>query len=660
MSNSELPDVDADPKIPDHERTETLCLPILPYSLAGGYEDETCNQPPSTPRTPRAIVPSGGYAADSTPSYNARKALRRRVKWNSMARLYSSDGDARCEPPRSLPDLRAAANRAQHEIGSSKILSPGAADQMPLNDTIHEVDMWDTSVKLCTIVTMAQSGAIEIHHHAQLSVTIPKRDISSTRISIGLCVINSLQRDHTCYLESGQSSLFFGPDVSLSSSDRHGAGLKIIRHIHDAEKPLNIYFFYTYPIASHDPSVLLPSFRPTTGKVISESISVAEPMPPLVIRKVGRDDYSSWKSSQHAFNGVLHFERMEMPPLFPEGFKDDIRIKIMVPDPILYRSLGEISDTNVVWDLKIEVQMILGLRLDCRMSLWLEVGAASTLITTDSHGWVPNYFLIDKRLATTTRGEWRQHEGRSILFKQADMLPGPIKLEMIWQEPTEVQHLDGNRAHQLLLPRVVDKEVLGGSFTCGNIGSVSFNNPGVKNNLFRCDEGAEIRFPTLHKGYSLHLSRVPNRSQVPLSSVKESVDISKDPDPESHARDGCEQISYRDDEAATTSHPSLRALILQILIAWALVASVFLGAESIRRRDGCKRDMVVRNGCLTVKDEATSFEGAKLDFAPKKSASIGVVSAIIEEHDDEEEEEEEGEGWRDWMDTALGWKGYTP
>ena len=101
------------------------------------------------------------------------------------------------------------------------------------------------------------------------------------------------------------------------------------------------------------------------------------------------------------------------------------------------------------------------------MSFFLEVGAATPLVSLGPHGWVPRYFIVGGRVATEKVGEcWKNKEGHITIFKQAHMAPGPIMVETYWQGSSECDKPDGSTTDDILLPRVTDRKVLGGRLTC--------------------------------------------------------------------------------------------------------------------------------------------------------------------------------------------------
>ena len=613
LSGLELPNTD----LGWDNHADVQCLLQTPQSPSDHHGIAEASKLPSTPASASRAFPYDRNETASTPPHYGTRALRRKVRWNSRAEVCNTGRYLGLEGCRSLPDLRTAV----HEGG---LIAPTkVVNHTPLNDTVHKIDAWDTSVKLCTAITMSQKGEIEVHHHAQLTVTIPKQDISATRVKLRLQISNGVQTDHTCDLDSGKSSIYFEYGKSSSSSEDQDTDINIIRDTADAEESLNIYLLHTFPVADQCPVVLLPTFRPSKGTILSESVFVADSAPPLILKTMLRNDFSTWILNRNTFTHATCLKREKMPPLYPVGLQDDVRIKVTLPSPVRFRSIGNLSAADVVWDLQIKVEKKSGLRLKCYMSLWLEVGVANTLLAMDSHGWIASYFLVDNRPATEAGGEWRIDEGRMILFKQNNQLLGPIKIEMNWEEPTNEDQSNDEGVNQLLLPRIVDREVLGASFMGENSGVVTFNNPGIKDDTFLCEEGSPTRLPTLHKGYSMHLK--PKHSTPQLD----------------------EDVGNRCNAAILVSHPPIRHLILQVSIAFILILSLFVGLHSNRLHN---YDMILRECILPTPNELNSF--GQLEFSEHSAKQ----SADATYQDDISSGEE---GWRDWVDTSLGWKGYT-
>ena len=596
-------------------------LPLTPILLGKYYGIAAGTNLPSTPTPSRALANHRNETL-STPSHYINKALRRTVRWNSRAEVYNPGQYWGLEGCRSLPDLRTAAYDFEH-AADIQTNPTKTVNHTPLNDTIHTIAAWDTSVKLCTAFTLSQRGEIEVHHHIELTVTIPKQEISTTRVKLRLQISNGLETDQCCNLDRGKSSIFIEHDTSSSWSDQKDADVNIIRDTVNVEEPLNIYLHRTFSATDKCPVVWFPTCRPFEGKTLSESVFVSEPAPPLILKSMLREDFSTWKLSPISLNHVMCFRRVTMPPLYPDGLQDDVRIRVMIPSPVRFRSIRNLNAADLVWDAEIKVAKRFGSRLQCHMSLWLEVGMGNNLLVMDSHGWIANYFLVDNRPATEAGGEWRIDEGRMILFKQSDQPLGPIKIEMNWTEPANEDQSNGDGVNQLLLPRVVDREVLGASFAGESCGVVTCNNPGIKDNTFLCEEGSPTRLPVLHKGYSMHVK--PEYT-------------------ESHSNELAENDC---DVGNAISHPPIRHLVTQVSITFVLIFSLFLTLHTTRLHN---YDMILRECSLHTPDTVKFFGDSGVH---ERSAKGLAVAAHL--HDTFNGED----GWRDWVDTSLGWKGYT-
>ena len=331
-----------------------------------------------------------------------------------------------------------------------------------------EIAAWDCTVKLSTVATVTGNGRLHVHHLALLSVITPIEERYAKEVSLSFVVTNAIRNDHKRSLGPGQSSLLFKEDISQHDFfPREGAELLIVRDSCDLEKPLNLYFAFTYPSPCHSLTALLPTFRPKKGRSISEVVFIAEPLPPLSTKISVRDPLSIWKLCHHSVNQVTCYERIGLPRLCPVGFQDDIQMTFSEFDPVCFRALGNSALSNVVWKLDFTVHHPPGGQVECRMSFILEVGAATALVSLSPHGWIPLYFIVDGRVATAKVGEcWKTKEGYMTVFKQAHMAAGPIMIETYWQAPSDNDKHDSFSTKLSPLPGIADRKVLGGRLAC--------------------------------------------------------------------------------------------------------------------------------------------------------------------------------------------------
>lgn len=331
-----------------------------------------------------------------------------------------------------------------------------------------EIATFDCTVKLSTVATITGNGRLHVHHLALLSVIMPTEELDVKKVSLSFLVANALRNDLKRSLGPGQSSILFKEDVSQPGFFLgEGAELVIVRDSCDLEKPLNLYFAFTYPSPCQFEMASLPTFRPKEGRSLSEVVFVAEPLPPLRMTTSIKDPLSSWKLCHHPVSHVTCYERIDRPRPYPPGFQDSIEMRILELDPVRFRALGHSTLSSVIWKLDLTVHVLPKEQLECRMSFFLEVGAAMALVSLVPHGWVPRYFIVDGRVATEKGGEcWKNKEGHITVFKKDHMAPGPIMVETCWQGPPKPGKNDGYSAVNTPLPRIVDRKVLEGRLTC--------------------------------------------------------------------------------------------------------------------------------------------------------------------------------------------------
>lgn len=316
-----------------------------------------------------------------------------------------------------------------------------------------EIANWDCTVKLSTVATVADNGRLHVHHLALLSVIMPMEELYAEKAGLSFVVANALRNDHKHSLGPGQSSLLFKEDVSQSRFfPREGAELIIVRDSCDLEKPLNLHFAFTYASPCHFVMVSLPTFRPKEGRSLSDVVFIAEPLPPLSMRTFIRDPLSSWKLCHHPVSQFTCYERIDPTQLYPADFQDDIQLRLLELDTVRFRALAESALSSVIWKLDITVYELLGEQVECRLSFFLEVGAAAALVSLVPHGWVPRYFIADGHVATEKVGEsWKNKKGH---------------IKIYWQGTPNIDNVDGYSTDAPLLPRIADRKVLGGRLTC--------------------------------------------------------------------------------------------------------------------------------------------------------------------------------------------------
>ncbi len=455
LSTPYKPFSETDPRVGEDVR---ICTPYLAESVRDSCSVERL--------VPHDLSNRQLETVFSTPLYTDTPA-RGNLQWKSMAQFHNFRrrlGPGSRQSPESTARAGLGPVKVNQEFGREE-------DQDKSGPYIPalEIVAWNCTVKLSTIATVTSNGRLHVYHLAVLSVITPKRELYAEKTGLSIVIANALRKDRTCSLGPGQSLLLFKEDVCQPGFfPREGAELLVVRDSCDLEKPLNLYFAFTYSSPSDFFMASLPTFRPKEGRSLSEVVFIAEPLPPLSMTTFTRDPLSSWKLYHHPVSQVTCYERIDLPRLSTAGFRDDIQMRILELDPVHFRALRESNLSSAVWELDLMVRELPGELVECRMRFFSEVGASTALVCLVPHGWVPRYFIVDGRVATEKGGEcWKNKEGHIILFKQAHMAPGPIMVETSWQGPPKPDKVEDCSPDNSPLPRVADRKVLGGRLTCG-------------------------------------------------------------------------------------------------------------------------------------------------------------------------------------------------
>ncbi|KAF6237795.1 hypothetical protein HO173_003996 [Letharia columbiana] len=655
-----------------------VCRPCLAGSLPG-----SCSAGP--PIIPYKSSNNSLETSLSAPLYTDTPA-RGNLQWTSMAQFHKSGHRLRPRTPSQLPNgeqMTRDSDKSQDALvrttdtfkGNLPIeivpckwsQSPGitpypellpieahqdwgreedpyvvAKDLSRPNVPTVKIATWDCTVKLSTVATVTGNGRLHIHHLALLSVIMPREELYAEKVSLSFVVTNALRNDHKSSLGPGQSSLLFKEDVSQPGFfPREGAELVIVRDSCDLEKPLNLYFAFTYPSPCHFGMASLPTFRPKEGRSLSEVVFIAEPLPPLSMRTFIRDPLSSWKLCHHPASQVTCYERIDLPRLYPAGFQDDIQMRILELESVRFLALGESTLSSVVWKLDITVHELPEEQLECRISFFLEVGAATALVSLVSHGWVPRYFIVDGRIATEKVGGcWENKEGHITIFKQAHMGPGPIMIETYWQGPPKNEERDGNSTDNSPLPRVADRKVLGGRLTCQANKIVLLNHVEERIRPYGPDNGTYTLLPTMDAGYMILLKRVTKPSEHTV--LRSDAEVKMD-----HGR-GLSHIA-NDVKGEAAPKRLLQAMLPSLLVLLLLVPGFLLFVGHVRKGNNHNERTSWREMSRDGERPQTVIDWLGLDpLQPDVAATDKPIEVA------------KCEGWRDWVDYGSGWNGCIP
>ena len=318
--------------------------------------------------------------------------------------------------------------------------------------SIHDVKKWDGTSKIWTVLTSLEDQKIQVNHLAQLTIIVPDKNIDTKRFSFEIIVRNAQQVSNRFNLTSRQTSLYFVATATAEEAHQD-AIFTVVRDVQDMELHLDLYLSFVYNLNEHrEYRAIVPNLQPQTGQMRAESVYIASPYPPLKFTPITRREFSTWKNGHESTDQVTHYERTSILRLYPERFSDDVRLEISDPCPTPFEALKGLDIPDVVWDFHMTVDRLLDDQFICRMSLLAQVGVATRLLNIDSHGWIPQYSIINGRIATH---EWRQIGGMT-LFKSPDMIDGLLRVEVIWHKERD------SGSFRSALPTVTDMKVLSG------------------------------------------------------------------------------------------------------------------------------------------------------------------------------------------------------
>ncbi len=350
-------------------------------------------------------------------------------------------------------------------------------------ERIRDINNWNTAVTLYTVPAWSMDEGTQMKHHASLTFEVPDRDLFAENVRFSIIVKYGPREGRSYILGTYEDSVSLANDEGLEYNQGPNASeaeITITRSMRNLEKPIDLYFVLNYPDSEYV-TLSLPTFRPNSGKALSERIMLLKASPPLFLDLLARGHLSTWKMTEQ-YNGEetwMCLDRVDTPPLFPDGLKDDAMIRIRKLCPVHYEALETCDDpllpehpSNLVRDIDIRLEKVFGEELECRMSLGIQVGSSCRLLTVDDHDWIPSFFTIDGQLATEKSGEWRENEeGYKTLFKSSTMTSGQIvRLEMHWKELVISDEFKGDGVDkakiEYKLPSILGKLILGGTLVC--------------------------------------------------------------------------------------------------------------------------------------------------------------------------------------------------
>ena len=649
-------------------RTRYRLRPRALLQLSNGKQMGHVSNESRNPRIPTMDSFDGNLPSNFVP---------RQLSW------WSESSEMAAKP--KLPPIESHQHSAQEEYNHVATYDQGRPDV-----STFESATFDCTVKLSTVATVTSDGNLHVNHLVLLSVITPMKESGSLKVGLSFLVTNALHENCIRSLGASQSSILFKQDVSqLGVFPREGAELVVVRNRCDVEKPISLYFAFTYPSPRQSVTTSLPTFRPKEGRPLSELVFIAEPLPSLSMKTFINDPLSSWKLCDHPLSQVTCYERIDLPRLYPAGFKDDIQMRLVKLAPVRFRALGDSSLSSVVQKLEITVHDRPGQQMECGMSFVLEIGAATALVFLDPRGWEPRYFVVDGRVATEKGGEcWTDKEGHITIFRNAHMVPCPIMVETYWQGPPKQGKLDGHSTIYLPLPRVMDRKVLGGKLTwqeseCNKPGQrnsssplmlksvVLLNHLGEERRVYDSADGTCILLPTMDAGYEiLHKRAAEPGSQHsccaplnghPFTPIREDTQLFAPTTPHSDAKAKMNNDNGMDSPANDLEGPlmspreTLKSLSLALLLLLLVVPGLLLFVEHVRGGNDANEPTSWSNEHPMSGNRVESHAVLDVvDLDPLQPA-VGAPTDNARE-----KERAKCEGWRDWVDYGSGWRGCLP
>lgn len=352
--------------------------------------------------------------------------------------------------------------------------------KLRLKIPVYELDYWDSSTSLRTFPRWSEGRGLQIEHYATLNTVGLAQDIFAERVKYSFLTKNGFRNAAECIINRGECQIELGNIDWQDTSPEHHGEVTVIRPFEDLGKPLEISFTLSYP-RKDQLTIRLPTLSPKMGNVMSERVMVVKPLSPLVFEYPESDSFSTWRRTDRSDEKPQRdcFDRQHLPRLFPEGLKDDLVIRVNELAPVCFRALqceGNplISEdpSNLVWNLKVNIDKVFGGGLECLMKFDIQAGSNDRALTISPHDWTPDLFVIKQRLATQVVGEWRkERNGNLSLFRLPEMTIGQtIDIVLRWYKLVVRERLRSGdleqSAVQHLLPKIIGKSILGGSLRC--------------------------------------------------------------------------------------------------------------------------------------------------------------------------------------------------
>lgn len=451
--------------------------------------------------------------------------------------LSSPSGDSACstqfEPTGLLVPRKEEGGRLQ---GTFPVGYEGVLLRMRSKLAVQRLERWNSTVLVYSTVSCEPETGLAVKYSISLSVD-PKEECFTERVMLAVLIKNGPRNNGTYSLKPGECVIHLASPAKVSS-DTLGIGpahtgdkrassdcsdtveVLIERDSCDLNKRLVLEFTRHYP-GREKTSIDLPRITPKVGKVLSEKIWMPKPSPPLRFHAVPRPFLSTWQVNRRtiANREILCFDRIEVPTLFPTAFTDDAVVQIRTFEATRFDAISTDASCVVIPSLSMDIDIVAGRRLECRMVFVTEVGRNDNrIIQIDAVGWQPKYAKINDRFSTKHYAPWWNSDDMFMnLFKSSWMQPGQ-KLQMelcfVINEHTGDDVTDQGDWVKLLypLPRLTDKTIMQGDLRCTHddaavaVSCKTFSGPQCLKLCFDKASGNDRQsLPSLSRGYQLRL-----------------------------------------------------------------------------------------------------------------------------------------------------------
>ena len=227
--------------------------------------------------------------------------------------------------------------------------------------------------------------------------------------------------------------------------------------------------------------VTLPKFSPISGRLLSDSLYVQDPAPPLAVMHAAKGANVAhgleWQSlatksgrTWHAQSPVIN-ERVAIARAF--------HIKWMIALPFPRLQISE-SGPSLGWDYALSIGSLSKLAVLCHMHIKVHADKAwdRPLLVVDACTWDMSYFLLNGRVPVSPEHVWYIDLDGSLMLPRADDVgnTGYVSIDIEWEMPRANIDAFDLGINGLILPIIRSHRILRGSVTTSLADGMSHSN----------------------------------------------------------------------------------------------------------------------------------------------------------------------------------------